>query len=396
MSDSANYLEGSNGAADPAGPKLGRVEVLPPRGNRRQGGRMSRGLRSWARKNFSRKQLLTALKTMLWVAPLTLLIWIYAEREQQYTPPPVTIPIEITTNDPNRVVTLRRPSPEEPWVIARITGPRSGVEAVMHSWDPSFGGGPVRIEIDRKLGTGDNRIDASVIGNDPRFASHGVSVSGAQPAWLDVVIDPIVEMQADVKAVNVPPNAGSVTFTPSSVKVRGPKRVLDEAAATGKLRADADLAHSDLTPANLPDRTIILPNVTLSLPINSHDVSIVGSSVAKAEVNLKTGKELTLAVVPVEVATTKAIMDGYKLMYEPTLRDVTVVGPEDKIALLSDANPDSSTYKKAIFEVTGDDINSLAATGSKTVQVEFRLPPGVQYKSGPNTINFIWERRNPE
>jgi hypothetical protein len=394
MSDSANYLEGSNGAADP--PKLGRVEALPPRGNRRQGGRLSRGLRTWARKNFSRKQLLTSLKTMLWVAPLTILIWIYAEREQQFTPPPVTIPIEITTNDPNQVVTLRRPSPEEPWVIARITGPRSGVEAVMHSWDPSFGGGPVRIDIDRKLGTGPNRIDASVIGNDPRFASHGVSVSSCQPAWLDVLIDPIIEMPADVKAVNLPSDVGSVTFTPSTVKVRGPKRILEEAAAAGNLHADADLAHLDLAPATPADHTITLPNVKLSLSITGRDVTMVGSPVVKAEVNLKSGKELTLALVPVEVATTSEFMDGYKLRYEPTLRDVTVVGPEDKIALLSDPNPGSSTNKKAIFEVTKDDINSLAATGSKTVQVEFRFPPGVQYKSGPNTINFTWERRNAE
>jgi len=394
MSDSANHHENGNGAADPTGPKLGRIETLRPRGERRQGGRLSRPLRSWARRNFSRKQLLTSLKTMLWVAPLTILIWIYAEREQQFTPPPVIIPIELTTNDPNRLVTLRKP--EEPLVMAKITGPRSGVEAVMHSWDPTYGGGPVQIPIDRNLGTGDRRIDASLIGNDPRFAAHGVSVSSCQPAWLDIVIDPIVERQVEVKAANLPSNVGSVTFLPPTVKVRGPQRVLEDAAAAGNLHADATLDQAAVANGSAGDHTVTLPAVPLMLPIKGRDVTIVGPLVVQAQVNLKPDKDITLGAVPVEVTMTGELMKKYQIDYDPTLRDVTVSGPEEKIEMLTPSNPDSAKQKGATFEVSKDDIDSLQATGSKTVPVEFKFPPGVRYKSGPSTITYTWTRRSAE
>src|SRR5688572_16294126 len=38
--------------------------------------------RRWARDTFSREQIISSLKSLAWVAPLTVLIWIYAEREQ--------------------------------------------------------------------------------------------------------------------------------------------------------------------------------------------------------------------------------------------------------------------------------------------------------------------------
>ncbi len=260
----------------------------------------------------------------------------------------------------------------------------------MHSWDPAYGGGPVRIEIARTLDAGDNRIDASLIGNDPRFASHGVSVSSCQPAWLDVVIDPIDERLVDVKPVDLPSNV-SVTFTPPRVKVRGPKRVLDEAAAAGTLHADASLAHQPALAAATPsDHTVDLKNVPLS--VNDRRITIVGAPVVQAKANL-TEKVVTLPTVTVEIATIAKVADDYRITFPPTLTDVTVVGPEDKLELLSPSNPDSAKYRRATFEVTMDDIDSLQP-GKKTVQVEWKFPPGVEYKSGPKTIEFSWERRS--
>ena len=39
-------------------------------------------VRRWFRDTFSREQLVSALRSLIWVAPLTVLIWIYAESEQ--------------------------------------------------------------------------------------------------------------------------------------------------------------------------------------------------------------------------------------------------------------------------------------------------------------------------
>ena len=80
---------------------------------RTAGGRAGRGARSmpwlrrWARNTFTRDQLASGLRSLLWVAPLTVLIWIYAEREQIITTDtPLYIPIQVVSTDPDRVVTL--------------------------------------------------------------------------------------------------------------------------------------------------------------------------------------------------------------------------------------------------------------------------------------------------
>src|SRR5687767_8010187 len=60
------------------------IVPMRPASERRSLARRSVGaVRRWARDTFSREQLLASMKALAWVAPLALLIWIYAEREQQ-------------------------------------------------------------------------------------------------------------------------------------------------------------------------------------------------------------------------------------------------------------------------------------------------------------------------
>src|SRR5688572_18150053 len=62
-------------------------------------------VRRWARDTFSREQLLSSLKALAWVAPLTLLIWIYAEREQQ-VPGTSRIKIVVKSADETQVARI--------------------------------------------------------------------------------------------------------------------------------------------------------------------------------------------------------------------------------------------------------------------------------------------------
>src|SRR5258706_9196582 len=75
------------------------------------------------------QKVVDVLKTFAWVAPLTVLIWIYAEREQSVPYSGVSFPIELRTTDSNRLVTLRDPSDHN--VVATLLGPRTAVERVM-------------------------------------------------------------------------------------------------------------------------------------------------------------------------------------------------------------------------------------------------------------------------
>ena len=74
---------------------------------------------------FTREAVISNLKTLAWVVPLTLLIWIYAEREQVGTQKDVSVPFELAT-DPSRFVSLAdtRPPQDKNLILesARSTG----------------------------------------------------------------------------------------------------------------------------------------------------------------------------------------------------------------------------------------------------------------------------------
>src|SRR5262249_40168890 len=69
----------------------------------------------------SRENVGNFFKTLAWVAPLTILIWVYAEREQVTTDQPVTIPVAMKDANPNRVVRLLNADNN---ITAALTGPR--------------------------------------------------------------------------------------------------------------------------------------------------------------------------------------------------------------------------------------------------------------------------------
>ena len=57
---------------------------------------------------------------MAWAAPLTILIWVYAESEQQVTDAGQPISIEVKSRDPNKIVTLDR---DVRSITCDLTGP---------------------------------------------------------------------------------------------------------------------------------------------------------------------------------------------------------------------------------------------------------------------------------
>src|SRR6185503_12478433 len=67
-------------------------------------------MRRRARHLFTRQQFAASLRSLAWVAPLTVLIWIYAEREQVAEYKGHTFPVEVKTSDTRSIVTLLSPS----------------------------------------------------------------------------------------------------------------------------------------------------------------------------------------------------------------------------------------------------------------------------------------------
>src|SRR4051794_25546245 len=129
------------------------------------------------------EQFTSFLKTLVWVAPLTLLIWVYAEREQVVTLPGVTIPIDVRTNGHNRLVNLRRP--DDKLIVVELAGARASLDRVRELLKPAPGGAPIQIYVDEKLATGGKDLPTlSQIANNPVFVNNGITVKSAQPPTL--------------------------------------------------------------------------------------------------------------------------------------------------------------------------------------------------------------------
>src|SRR3954464_8093920 len=93
--------------------------------------RMKLSYRSWRddvsaewvrfRSRLTRDNIISNLKTLAWVVPLTLLIWIWAEREQVQPAKDVTVPFELSSPDPNRVI---RNKSGDSNLVLELSGPQ--------------------------------------------------------------------------------------------------------------------------------------------------------------------------------------------------------------------------------------------------------------------------------
>src|SRR5689334_24678115 len=77
----------------------------------------------WLVSKFTRDNVISNLKTLAWVIPLTLLAWVYAEREQVAPFKDESIPFELKSVDPNRVVSLARKDQDKN-LILDLLGPQ--------------------------------------------------------------------------------------------------------------------------------------------------------------------------------------------------------------------------------------------------------------------------------
>ena len=79
--------------------------------------------------SLTRENIINNLKTLAWVIPLTLLIWIWAEREQVQPASDVAVPIELTSADPNRVVSLKGSDPN---LVLELSGPQGRLQELLN------------------------------------------------------------------------------------------------------------------------------------------------------------------------------------------------------------------------------------------------------------------------
>lgn len=339
-------------------------------------------VRSWARNTFSRESLLSSLRALVWVVPLTMLIWVWAEREQVATQSNFGFTVDVHSTDPGRIATLK--SPAGGIMHADLKGPQGRIDEVK-KWLES---GQVLIDIDRNFTPGDHQISADVLNKQPRVVQAGVNIFNCTPNDLLVYVDALEERdnvkvsatREDLKKLAAPP-----VFTPDRIKITGPHSVLKEAEDRARSRGQELVAFADLGQFQEMNQEgkHSLSSVPVKLDIPDVRLSPITVS-AQIEVR-QSDVEYTLDVVAVFAsypATDKA--DKYKAVYPATITNVKVVGPPQEIDRLKQQG--QTEGYKAIFLISGDDLSM--PTGNHEAKVKILLPPGIKTKDADPTITY--------
>jgi hypothetical protein len=331
--------------------------------------------RRWARDTFNREQLLSSLRSLAWVAPLTLLIWIYAEREQQFTDT-ARFQIVVKSADPTQVASLVNASDQN--VNATIKGPKARLGKVKELLDPHGASGPVQIVIDNRQ---PNQYDLDIgpqVQKDPRLADSGITVEATTPPTIRVEVDALQELELPVKADPLA-RLPSATFEPATVKVMAPAAVVRAATAKGELYAKATLPPG-LSPG--PQHLTAVPVAVEGLASDAR-VAVRPTTVS-ATVEVGQADEMfvidSLPVFPT-LAIDAQTLKTHTLRHDQSLPLIKVYGPPEKINQLKT----SPVRPSAHFTVKDD------AIGRQRVQADLKydLPEGIRLgDDAPRKITF--------
>jgi hypothetical protein len=344
-------------------------------GTHRSTGRWQRYLstaRRWARDTFNREQLVAGMKQLMWVAPLTMLIWIYAERAQQVDDT-IRVTIAAASSDPKTAVRLA--DPPDGSVLMNITGPRSRIDELHRTVESRQT--PVRFEIPPGLPTGLQHLleVKQAVQMDSRFA--GVTVTGSQPPRVNVAVDRLevltvpVQLRPEDRAT-----FEQAVFVPAAVKVSCPAKTFSDALKSNVV-VYADLSRfPDMTPGpksdvrgipvkvdkaeNLPDVTIEPSTISVSLTVRPKNAAVIIPSLLIREED-----------------DSLLLRNGVDVKFERTvLGNVRLQGPPDGIAAINLKELDNTV--RAVVTLTAAD---LSQTSPFKKEIRFDLPPGVKFVS---------------
>jgi hypothetical protein len=314
----------------------------------------------------TRENVASFLKTIAWAVPLTILIWVYAESEQQVPATDVPIAIVVKSRDPAKIVTLERGVQT---ITCDLVGPRSNLDRFKASLSPAS---PIVIDLD--TGPMSDREDyiptLDKLSDNQQIKDAGITVEKCDPAMLPVYVDTLEKRSLPVKApADVPVH--DATFDPPTVSASGPRRFLilmDSVVADISTLPELNVpgAHPPLTVSLLPD-----PSGTVTYDPNQVKATL---TVAQKDVTDHINVNILLAVSP-------QVSDGYSITPKyPVIPQLDVSGPPDEIAKLKD----KEVIPHALLEI---DVNNLN-TPSPVPLTIIGLPPGVHVDGPTPTMAF--------
>ncbi|MDB5356444.1 MAG: hypothetical protein JWN24_2897 [Phycisphaerales bacterium] len=324
------------------------------------------------------------------MAPLTVLIWVYAEREQTDSKVSVTLRIEVKNTDPGYLIQLRDTDghvhPSLP-VHVDLSGPHARVEEVRQKLETA--GTAVAVDVDTKVGLGIHSISLGMLSNDPLFVKSGVTVAAPIPREVEVSIDKMIQRDVEVK---IDPKVTNVeaTFEPRKVRVSGSEAVLRNPALVAyaqipdqKEPGSRDISGVDVVLQPIGDSHVTISPPTVMAKVEVKDPDVVG----------------TVNAMPVwAVYPPGAVWDKFKPEFEQTIAGVQVRGPAEKISRVNDADFEFKPKAYLNLSTAVPAVGAAPAAGQRyTAQLEIVFPSNSGLRVSPDdthkTISFTLVER---
>ena len=334
----------------------------------------------------SRRRFVDSAKTLLIVVPLTLLIWIYAERAQLQQPS-VKVTLNFRVTDPTLTATLTEPATGD--AMIGLSGPHGQIEQLRTQLDAEAVDHRLQLVLPAsEASIGEKSIDLVRLLNDqPSIANSGVTVlkDGTIPSQVRVSVDRLVTRQAAVvKPGNLPQSLENVTFEPAVVMFTGPAPAMDAAFPPDNATVTVDLNDVENQLA------IVGRNRKLEVPLVLPAGGRVNAKVQRVTMSFDLSSqeiEDTIASVPIEVrrpigqdGLTKVVIGRGVVV----LNNVHIRGPADKVReCVSGTNPQSRIT--AVLSVNADD--RTGRDNSKPVTF-INVPAGVKIEREPYELPF--------
>lgn len=299
----------------------------------------------------------TIARTLLWLAPLTILVW-YTAESSNLASKPFTKDIRLVAADGNKSLTMNDPPEGKISFTVYVTREQEDELTALRE---------LKLEISETPESGlTSRRTRDLLLASPDFKRLRVnSVASVSPENLQIMVDSIIEKEVRVVPKDIK-NLASAVFNPPTVKIRGPADALRNG---GTVEAALDEQDVFATPGKKDPRAVKLRWT------GSGDVQITPETVS-AEVEIRESDvEYVVPSVPIFASLPLLFSDDFRLTINPDfVPSVKLLGPKEQIDTIRDAK----YVPKARLEFTDSELAALRSLETVTKRPIFDLPAGVR------------------
>lgn len=328
----------------------------------------SEAVARWLRESFSWKSIRSGLVTLCWLVPVTVVIWVYADRAQVVPVDNVSIPIGVQSSDPNRFVMLDMED-EATTITAQLSGPLSRIDDIRKDINPTDGKPTVIIPIESSLPRGTHDLDtATQLAQSQIFRYSGISIKDCKPARIRVIVDEYEERELDVHLPTTIANlVGTQSFTPAKVRVRAPRGYFP--ASSEPLAVVADIPRASVV--DKPTGQSKFSTASVSLPQLSSQAGVTYTPATVEAVLDVRPRDVPGKIGPAAVylEISKENSDKYIIHYDTSIPSIRVFGSPEKIEEMTN----STVRPYLVLKIQPED--RITAGQRRTKALEFRQLP---------------------